>query len=304
MLVIDVGIYDGGDSVIRNIGEELIRENQKNINFHFISEFGLERIDYTILSEKNKDSLKNTKVILLTEEEGKDGIFLYQTKARIKAEILNIIGEEMVGSKMEIVAVISPYSLAFATISSHFLAREISNNQKKVCMLSFNIDFPYQTIGWEKGKKGLLKAIYYYSNQESFNPGIINRNSSNQYHYIEMDINREEILHITDVFLENIMKFLETQGYRYVVLDYGVLYWRLKHHMDYLYFIQIESNSLEMDMDKNHIMNINKPSNFESIKLGHPDKIFSLKNGEIKFNKDREELTLWKRNLKKKLLKN
>lgn len=304
MVVIDVAIYDNGDFVIRNIGEELIRENHKNINFYFISEFGLEKNNYTILSEGNKLHIKNSKMILLTQEKSKEGIFLYQSKARIKTEILNIVGEEIGRPRMEIVAAISPYNLYAATISSHFIARELSNNDKKVCMLSFNIDFPFHTIGWDRGKKGLLKAIYYYSNREEFNPGFINQNSKNQYHYIEMDIKKEEIHQITDMFLDSLMKFLETQSYRYVVLDYGILYWQLKHIIDYLYFIQIENSSLEMDMNKKHLIGINNLSNFENIILGQIDKIFSVKNGEIKFNKDREELILWKRNLKMKLLKN
>lgn len=302
--MIDVAIYDNGDFVIRNIGEELIRENHKNINFYFISEFGLEKNNYTILSEGNKLHIKNSKMILLTQEKSKEGIFLYQSKARIKTEILNIVGEEIGRPRMEIVAAISPYNLYAATISSHFIARELSNNDKKVCMLSFNIDFPFHTIGWDRGKKGLLKAIYYYSNREEFNPGFINQNSKNQYHYIEMDIKKEEIHQITDMFLDSLMKFLETQSYRYVVLDYGILYWQLKHIIDYLYFIQIENSSLEMDMNKKHLIGINNLSNFENIILGQIDKIFSVKNGEIKFNKDREELILWKRNLKMKLLKN
>lgn len=302
--MIDVAIYDNGDFVIRNIGEELIRENHKNINFYFISEFGLEKNNYTILSERNKLHIKNSKMILLTQEKSKEGIFLYQSKARIKTEILNIVGEEIGRPRMEIVAAISPYNLYAATISSHFIARELSNNDKKVCMLSFNIDFPFHTIGWDRGKKGLLKAIYYYSNSEEFNPGFINQNSRNQYHYIEMDIKKEEIYQITDIFLDSLMKFFETQSYRYVVLDYGILYWQLKHIIDYLYFIQIESSSLEMDMNKKHLIGINNLSNFENIILGQIDKIFSVKNGEIKFNKDREELILWKRNLKMKLLKN
>lgn len=302
--MIDVAIYDNGDFVIRNIGEELIRENHKNINFYFISEFGLEKNNYTILSERNKLHIKNSKMILLTQEKSKEGIFLYQSKARIKTEILNIVGEEIGSPRMEIVSAISPYNLYAATISSHFIARELSNNDKKVCMLSFNIDFPFHTIGWDRGKKGLLKAIYYYSNSEEFNPGFINQNSRNQYHYIEMDIKKEEIYQITDIFLDSLMKFLETQSYRYVVLDYGILYWQLKHIIDYLYFIQIESSSLEMDMNKKHLIGINNLSNLENIILGQIDKIFSLKNGEIKFNKDREELILWKRNLKMKLLKN
>lgn len=303
-MMVDVEIYDCGDFVIRNIGEELIKEKHKNINFYFISEFGLEKNNYIILSEKNKHIPINSKMIILTEEKSKEGIFLYQSKAKIKTEILKIVGQEIKRPKMEIVAAISPYNLSTATIANHFIARELSNDDEKVCMVSFNIDFPFESISWNLGKKGLLKAMYYYSNQEDFNPGIISDNSIDHYHYIEMDIKEEEINQLTDIFVDYLIKFLETQNYRYLVLDYGILYWHLKNHMDYLYFIQIENSSLVMDMDTNHLMSISKFSNCEVINLGQIDKIFSVKNGKIKFNSDREELIRWKRNLKLKLLKN
>lgn len=304
VVVINVEIYDCGDFVIRNIGEELIKENHENINFYFIDEFGQEKNNYTILSDKNKNLNINGKLILLTEEKSESGIFLYQSKAKIKAEILKIVGKEINSSKMVIITAISPYNLSTATIANHFISLEMTKYGEKVCMLSFNIDFPFNTIGWDSGKKGLLKGMYYYCNKEDFNNSIISYNTTNQYDYIEMDIKVDEIDQITDIFINDLIKFLENQSYRYLVIDYGILYWRLKEMMDYLYYIQIERSSLDMDMDKKHIVNINKSANVDVIDLGKLDNIYSIKNGNIKFNNDREELIQWKRNLKMKLLKN
>lgn len=301
--MIDVEIYDCGDLVIRNIGEELIRENHKNINFYFISEMGLGESGYTIVSDKNKEVTRKSNTIVLTEKKDYDGVFLYQAKAKIKAEILKIVGQEESGIKMEIIAVISPYNMVSATILNHFIAKELGCEGSKVCMLSFNIDFPFKCIGWNAGNKGLLKALYYYNNQENFNPVIISHNDSDQYHYIEMDIKGDEIDELTHVFVNHLIKFLENQNYRYLVLDYGVLYWKIKEIEDYLYYIQNESGGLNLEMDKIHIASL-KNKVAEVIQLGHLDKIISIKNGLIKFNKDREELILWKRSLRKKLLKN
>lgn len=303
VVVIDVEIYDCGDLVIRNIGEELIRENHKNINFYFISEMGLGESGYTIVSDKNKEVLSKSKTIVLTENKEEGGIFLYQAKAKIKAEILKIVGQEETNAKMEIIAVVSPYNMLSATVLNHFIAKELGSDDNKVCMLSFNIDFPFNYIGWNIGNKGLLKSLYYYNNQENFNPGIISQNANDQYHYIEMDIKGNEIDEITNIFINHLIKFLETQNYRYLVLDYGVLYWRVKEIADYLYYILIEDGGLNLEMDKIHIDNM-KNSGVEVIELGLLDKIISIKNGLIKFNKDREELILWKRRLRKKLLKN
>lgn len=306
VVVIDVEIYDCGDFIIRNIGEELIKENHKNINFYFISEFGLSESGYTILSEKNKNEKisGNSKMILLTEKLSEDGIFLYQSKAIIKAEILEIVGFEEKRSKMEIVAAISPYNLSAATISNHFIATELAYAGEKVCMLSFNIDFPFHYIGWDTGNKGLLKALYYYNNKDNLNPGIINQNPSNQYHFIEMDIKEEEMHELTNIFIKHLMKFLETQNYRYIVLDYGILYRKFKELENYLYYIQIEGSETSMEMDKKHILGINNIGNIELVDLGQLDKIFSVKNGKIKFNNDREVLIRWKKSLRMKLLKN
>lgn len=301
--MIDVEIYDCGDLVIRNIGEELIRENHKNINFYFIDELGLGISGYTIVSNKNKKALSNSNIIVLTEEKDDDGIFLYQAKANIKAEILKIIGHGEKDSKMEIVAGVSPYNLEVATISNHFIARELAEEGNKVCMVSFNIDFPFKCIGWNTGNKGLLKALYYYNNQEKFNPGIISHNSIDLYHYIEIDIKGQEVDELTNIFINYLIEFFETQNYRYLVLDYGVLYWKIKKIEDYLYYIQIEGNGINLEMDKMHI-NSMKNDGIEVIELGELDKIISIKNGQIKFNKFREELVKWKRSLRKKLLKN
>lgn len=303
IVVIDVEIYDCGDLVIRNIGEELIKENHKNINFYFISELSLGESGYTIVSDKNKEVTRKSNTIVLTEEKDEEGIFLYQAKAKIKAEILKIVGQVETGVKMEIIAVVSPYNVLSATIFNHYIARELGSDGSKVCMLSFNIDFPFKCIGWNSGNKGLLKALYYYNNQENFNPGIISYNDSDQYHYIEMDIKGDEINELTNIFINHLMKFLETQKYRYIVFDYGVLYWKIKEIEDYLYYIQIEGGALNLEMDKIHIDSM-KNSGVEVIELGQLDKIISIKNGLVKFNKDREELILWKRSLRKKLLKN
>ncbi|KAF0092309.1 MAG: hypothetical protein FD141_493 [Fusobacteria bacterium] len=303
VVVIDVEIYDCGDMVIRNIGEELIKENHKNINFYFINEFNLGESGYTIISGKNKKVIRNSKMIILTEEKDQNGIFLYQAKAKIKAEILKIVGCEEKDQQMEIIAAISPYNLSAATISNHFIARELADEGNKVFMLSFNIDFPFKCIGWNTSNKGLLKALYYHNNQEKFNPGIISHNIIEKYDYIEMDIKSEEINELTDIFIKHLMKFLETQKYRYVVLDYGVLYWKMREIEDYLYYIQIEGNLLNSEMDKMHINSMKKVI-VDAIELGQLDNIICIKNGQIKFNKDREELVLWKGSLKKKLLKN
>lgn len=302
--MIDVEIYDCGNWVIRNIGEELIKENHKNINFYFISELGFGESGYTILSAKEKKILKNGNMIILTEEKDQEGIFLYQAKAKIKSEILKIVGHEVQDSKMEIVAAVSPYNLSGATISNHFLAKELAGEGNKVCMLSFNIDFPYKCIGWNTGNKGLLKALYYYNNQEKFNPGIVSHNDSDLYDYIDMDIKGDEINDLTNDFTNHLMKFLETQFYRYLVLDYGVLYWKLNRVEDYSYFLQFENSGIIREMDKRHLISKGNIGRLEIIELGQLDKIISMKNGQIKFNKDREELAIWKRSLRTKLLKN
>jgi DNA-binding PadR family transcriptional regulator len=306
VVMIDVEIYDCGNFIIRNIGEELIKENKKNINFYFVNDFGLGERDYTILSEKNKNKYisRNCKMIVLTEEKCEEGIFLYQSKAKIKAEILKIIGCEEKRPKLEILAAISPYNLSAATIFNHYMAKELAKDGEKVCMLSFNIDFPFHYIGWNTGNKGLLKALYYYNNNENFNPGIINQCTGNQYHIIEMDIKEDEIHELTNVFINNLMKFLENQNYRYVVLDYGVLYRILKELENYLYYIQIEGGELDIEMDRKHIISINNIGKAEVIDLGQLDKNFSVKNGQIRFNNEREELIQWKRSLRMKLLKN
>lgn len=306
VVMIDVEIYDCGNFVIRTIGEELIKENNKNINFYFVSDFGLGESNYTILSEINKNKFisRKGKMIVLTEEKCQDGIFLYQSKAKIKAEILKIIGYEEKRSKLEIISAISPYNLPAATIFNHFIAKELAKDGEKVCMLSFNIDFPFHYIGWNTGNKGLLKALYYFNNKENFNPGIINQCTSNQYHIIEMDIKEDEIHELTNIFINSLMKFLETQNYRYVVLDYGILYRTFKELENYLYYIQIEGGELNLEMDKKYIFNINNICKVEVIDLGQLDKNFSIKNGQIRFNKEREELIQWKRSLRMKLLKN
>lgn len=306
-MVIDVEIFDCGDLVIRNIGEELIRENHKNINFYFISEPGFGDKGYTIVSQKNKDGVRNINKIVLTEEKNENGIFLYQAKAKIKAEILKIVAQDGNGEKMEIVAGISPYNLSLGTIFNHFLACELARNGNKVCILSLNIDFPFRCIGWDSGNKGLLKALYYFNNQEKFNPGIISQHNYDNYDYVEVDIKGEEVKDISENLIISLFDFLKTQNYRYLVLDYGALYLQLKNLEDYLFFLKSSESSsdggLNLEMENNFISNMKMTGNMEIIESVQVEKVFSFKNGKIKFSYDREESNLWKRNLKKKLLK-
>lgn len=304
VMMIDVEIYDCGDLVIRNIGEELIKENHKNINFYFISEPHLGEGGYTIVSDKNKKVLGSNNMIILTESKDENGIFLYQAKAKIKAEILKIVGQDEKVQKMDIVACVSPYNMSAATIFNHYIACELASSGNKVCMLSLNVDFPFKSIGWDKGSKGLLKAMYYYNNQENFNPGIISFQASDGYHYIEMDIKGDEIDDISKEFIDNLIKFLDIQNFRYLVLDYGFFYWRVRELEDYLYFLHCEDSSINMEMEKKHIGNMNNIGKVEIIEMGQLDKMIFLKNGLIRFNRDREELILWRKTLKKKLLKN
>ena len=306
-MVIDVEIMDCGDLVIRNIGEELIKENHKNINFYFISEPGLYDKGYTIVSQKNKEGVKNSNKIILTEEKGEKGIFLYQAKAKIKAEILKIVACEENGEKMEVVSGISPYNLIQGTLFNHFVACDLAREGFKVCFLSLNIDFPFRSIGWDTGNKGLLKALYYFNNQENFNPGIISRNVSGNYDYLEVDIKGEEVLDISTNFILMLIDFLESQNYRYLVFDYGFQYIQLKNLEDYLFFLKSPDAGsgcgLTLEMENNFTENMKAKVDLEIIEAVQLDRIINFKNEKIRFNYDREESNLWKRSLRKKLLK-
>lgn len=306
-MVIDVEIMDCGDLVIRNIGEELIRENHKNINFYFISEPGLYDKGYTIVSEKNKEGVRNSNKIVLTEEKGEKGIFLYQAKAKIKAEILKIVAYEENCEKLEVVSGISPYNLLQGTLFNHFIACDLAREGFKVCFLSLNIDFPFSSIGWDTGNKGLLKALYYFNNQDNFNQGIISRNVSGNYDYVEVDIKGEEVLDISTNFIVMLIDFLAAQKYRYLIFDYGFQYIQLKDLEDHLFFIKSPDAGLgcglTLKMENNFADNIKPKGNMEIIEAVQLDRMITFKNGKIKFNYDREESNLWKRSLRKKLLK-
>jgi len=305
--IIDVGILADGDMIIKSIGEDLIKDNHKNINFYFLNETVSVDMDYLILNHKNKKTPKNIKCILLCENINDSGIFLFQAKAKIKTAILNIIGEEDRKNKFEVISGISPYNLAGATLFNQFISCELANEGHKICMLSLNINFPYKFLGWDLGNKGLLKAIYYYQNNESFNPGIISHHISEKYHYIEMDININESRDISEDLIKKLLNFLKIQEYRYVVLDYGIFYWQLTKLSDKIFYLQNIGNNLISELENNNLVNINNftdPDSWEIIELEQLENIFVIKNERIIFNYDMEELSKWKRSLRSKLSEN
>ncbi len=304
---IDVGILADGDLIIKAIGEELIRENHKDINFYFLKDLVSNEADFIILNHNNREKMANDNFIYLCESVNESGIFLFQGKAKIKKEILNIIGKENLKDEFEVVSGISPFNLVGATLFNQFIARELAVEGFKVCLISLNITFPFKYFGWNMENKGLLKAIYYYQNNDDFNPGIISQHESDNYSFIEMDIKVNESNSISKDFIQKLLSFLKGQNYKYIVLDYGIFHWQFPNCSDNIFYLQNKNNSLLEEMDKNYLENLNKVNskvNLEFIRIESLENIFTIKNEKIRFNKEMEDLDNWKKSLKKILLKN
>ncbi|MDD2370980.1 MAG: hypothetical protein PHQ32_03145 [Firmicutes bacterium] len=305
--IVEVGIFTDGDLFIKSIGEELIKENHKNINFSFFDEQSLIEPDYLILNYKNKGKVNKCNAIFLSENFNDGGIFLFQAKGKIKKEILNIIRAEDMVNEFEVISGISPYNLAYATLFNHFLASRLSKEGLKVCFLSLNINFPYKYLGWNLDNKGLLKAIYYYQNKEKFNPGIISKHQSDNYYFVEMDLKINEVDGISEDFIKMLLEFFKTEEFRYVVFDYGIFYWQISNFSDSIFYLQNNQNTLLREMENNNLSNMNTFTNQgrnEIIEIDDLDNVYVIKNGKLSFNCEMEDIKGWKRSLKRKLLKN
>lgn len=303
--IVEVGILADGDLIIKAIGEELIRENHNNINFYFLNELVPTETDYVILNYSNKEKLEIENSIFLCEDINENGIFLFQAKAKIKTEILSIIGEEKITSNFKVISGISPYDLLSGTIFNHFIASELGKEGFKVCFISLNISFPFNYLDCELGNKGLVKALYYYQNGEDFNPGIISQHGSDKYSYIETDLKINELESISIDFLEKLLSFLKIQNYNYVVMDLGIFNWKFPNISNHIFYLQNKENSILEEMEEEYLGYLKKFNNgrsLEIIQLGNLENIVFIKKDKISYKNNMEEIGYWKRSLKKILL--
>lgn len=299
--MIEVEILAGGNEIIRLIGEELIKESSAGLKIDFVEEPSGRTGVFLIIGNKYEEKEKYVDGrIVLCEEGGGEGISLLQPKARIKSEILGRLQKEGSRRDMLILSGNSPYSLWKATVFCHFLAVELAKEGHRVFLLSFNLDFPFESLGWTSGSKGLLKALYYHGIGEDFNPGIVKRHQKSGYDYLEVDIRAEEAGQLTEDFVRRLAAYIGSLGYSHLVLDYGVLYWLFLRLEDHMYFLKDGNDEVPGIMETSHLLTLSAREDVEVVDGENLFKMKRNKRGIMNFYLDREGLKSWKNNLRKK----
>lgn len=303
--MIDVGILDSGDMALRWIGEELIREKHKGVNFFFIGNTELVEGDYIIAFKRDKNLISRGEPIILTEDKDDEGVFIYQAKGKIKSDILKFFSKENIGEELKVITGLSPFNQSEGTIFNHFLASEIAAAGYKVCYLSINVTFPYRYLNWADENKGLLKAIYYHDNDEPLNPGILSNNIESKYQYVNLDINISELNCISKELLLKIKTMIESLNFKYLIIDYGNLSFNPGIFIHkYHFYLRIIRNELDKVRNDIFINQCNCSNYLDSFEIESMDYLYSLKNNRLRLNYEKEEIILWKRSLRNNLLKN
>ena len=292
--MINIGIFNKEDRVLKIIGEELIKEHYKDLNFFFITEDKYLKGDYIVAFKEDAPFVKEGQGIFLSESIGdKDDIFFYQGKEVIKEEILRRIGRDVnIKEQLKLIGVenlIKPYN---STIFSYYLAEYLSSFKAKVCWLSLNCYFPFEYFFPMEGS-GLTKAKYYWQNKEELNNRLVK--SHGDFYYLENDLYPEDLENTSLEFYLALKDFLKDLNFDYLVLDNYPIF--LKPELDYQLVLKTAANGLEERIWQERRSDPGKSILVEGGDISY-GSFYSLKKNRLSFNYQNEEHLLWKGILK------
>lgn len=290
--IVSIGIFNKKeDRILRKIGEELIKEKYDNLNFYFITDERFIKGDYIIAFKEDEVLLEDRKGIYLTDSrEEDDNIFFYQGKEKIKKEILKKLGGvENKGERLKIIGVRNNIKKYNGTIFSYFLGEYLGD---KACWLSLNYLFPYKLLLTNSNSIGLLKALYYFENNEEIKSSVVKEEKN--FFYIENDLKRKEKLLGEYKFFKKIISLLEKLNFRYLILESFPL--SIINNLDYLIVQNSKENLIEEEILKLEEKVDGVYIYGKDINIG---EFYNIKNNKIVFNYKGEECNRWKEILKK-----
>ena len=310
--MINVGIYTKEDKILRTIGEELIRERHQGLNIYLITNPDFLSGDYVVARLEDGAEITKGSPVYLTEDLKEEGIFLFQSKEKIKEQILTAVyggkGVQRAKNKIRLIQVLAFSSEHTSTVFSHFLASELGGEGRKVCFLSLNLFFPFNCIYPQAGGKGLLKALYYQKNGQEVNPGILNYSEEYRYHFIGNDLNFDEFKELNPLMIDELTRLLEREGFDDLVLDYsreGLDLLRSSARQGDLNLLMgADDDPLSAGQEEGILGSLPELKIHSRGPLITRDRSYTLKGGRLEQIHGSEEMMIWKGILKEKYRKN
>ena len=309
--MINIGIYTKDDKILRTIGEELIRERHQGLNFYLVTHQDFLSGDLIVARREDGAEISAGRPVYLTEDLREEGIFLFQSKEKIKEQILSAVygekGMQRVKSRIRLIQALTFADEYTSTVFSHLLATELAGEGRKVCFISLNLFFPFGCIHSQAGNNGLLKALYYQKNGQEINLGIISFSEEFRYHYIGNDLNFDEFKEMNPLVIEEIAGVLEREGFDDLVLDYSreglELLRNSARRGDLNLLLGVADDPLSGCQEEGLLATLPELVIHARGPLVTRDRSYSYKGGRLEQIQGSEEMVIWKGILKEKYRK-